>query len=89
MINPNNVFDLWDIFVNELIGSVGLTIILGLIVIWFIGVKLRMPFEVQFMFGLIFLSIIYTESRIFLIWVFVVLIIGLLFYYAVNKAMKR
>lgn len=89
MINPSNFFDLYDIFVNELIGDVWLAIILGLIVIWILTIKAKMPFELSLLFGVLFLAIFFAETNFLIIWVFIVLLIGGLFYWMVSKAMDR
>jgi hypothetical protein len=86
--NVTNVFDFYDIFVNELVGDVVLTIILALIIIWVLSIKTKMPLEISILFGMLALSIFYAETQIIIIWVFVVLIIGLMFYYVIDKAFK-
>lgn len=88
MINQSNVFDLYDIFVNELVGDVVLTIIIALVLVWFLSIKARMPLEVSLLFGVLILVIFFAETQLLIIWVFVVLIIGALFYYTLNKIMR-
>ena len=78
-------FDLYQIFVNELIGSVFLAIIFFMIIIWFTAIKLKMPFQLSILFGLLFILIMFAETFIMILYVFVVLIVGGLFYYAVSK----
>lgn len=89
MINQTNVFDIYDIIVNELVGDVWLTIILGLILTLFIAIKAKMPLQVSIFFGMLWLVIMFAETNILIIWVYVVLFAGILFYYAISKAFKR
>lgn len=88
MINDSNFFDLYDIFVNELVGDVILFIIIALIVVWYLSIKAKMPFQLSILFGLLLLAILFTETIILVIWVFVVLTVGLMFYYMINKVMR-
>ena len=88
MIVQEDVFDLYNILVNELAGDVWIAIILGLIIVWLMAIKLKMPYELSILFGLLFVTIMFSETFIIILWVFVVLITGLLFYYAITKAME-
>ena len=89
MINESNFLDLHDIFINELVGDVVLAIIISLVLVWFLSIKVKMPFELSILFGLLLLSIFFAQyTSLITIWVFVVLIIGLMFYYAINKIMR-
>ena len=87
---PENFLDLHDVIFNELIGDIWLTIIIGLIVIFFLSIRFKMPFEQFIIFGVLWLSIMFAAyTGMIIIWVFIGLIIGLIFYYAMAKAMKR
>ena len=88
MIIQEDVFDLYNILVNELAGDVWIAIILGLIIVWLMAIKFKMPYELSILFGLLFITIMFSETFIIILWVFVVLISGLLFYFAVTKAME-
>ena len=88
MINQSNFLDLYDVFVNELIGDVNLAIILGLIVIWFLTIKAKMPYQLSILFGVFWLIIMFAETNLIIIWVFVVLFVGTSFYYMLSKAFK-
>ncbi len=89
MVNQDNFFDLWDIFANELIGDVWLFIILGLILIWFLSIKFKMPYQLSVLFGMLWLVIIFAETQIYIIWVFVVLYIGTSFYFMYSRGLRR
>lgn len=88
MQNITEFFDLYDIFVNELIGDVLLTIIVALVVVFILSIKCKMPLEMSILFGLLLLAIFYIETQIIIIWVFVVLAVGLMFYYVIDKAFR-
>ena len=85
MIIQEDVFDLYNILVNELAGDVWIAIILGLIIVWLMAIKLKMPYELSILFGLLFITIMFSETFIIILWVFVVMIAGVLFYYAMAK----
>lgn len=88
MVNQNNFFDLYDIFVNELVGDVMLFVIVALIIIWYLSIKAKMPYQLAILFGLLLLTILFAKTNILIIWVFIVLIVGLMFYYMINKVMR-
>ena len=89
MVNQDNFLDLWDIFANELVGDAMLFIILALVLVWFVSIKAKMPFQLSILFGLLLLTIFFAqESGFLIIWVFVVLIVGVMFYYVLNKAIR-
>ncbi len=87
-ITSNNYFDLYNLFVNELIGDLWLAVIIGLIIIFVISLKSRVPHEVNVLFAVLWLSIIYATSFIDNIWVLLVMFVGLIFYYRMNKSFQ-
>jgi len=89
VFNPSNYFDLYDIFVNQIFGNLNLFIIVLLVVIWFLIAKFNLPFEVGVLLSIIFLSIIVIQTFNILIWVFIVLIIGLIFFIPISKVFER
>ncbi len=88
VINTDNFLDFYDIWVNELVGDVWLFIFLGLIVIWYLAIKSKMPTEVSFLFAIIFLSAIFAKTGLTILWVFTVLGAGLIFYYKISKIIR-
>ena len=88
MVDQSNFFDLYDIFVNELIGDLWLAIIVSLVVLWYLTIKAKMPYQLSILFGILLLAIWFAETFIMIIWVFVVLAVGLLFYHGVNKILQ-
>ena len=84
--NVNNFLDLWDIWVNELIGSVWLFIFLGIIVISYLSVKSKLSIEVTIMLNLLFITIVFTKATgLSILWVFVLGAAALIFYYFYQK----
>ena len=88
MVNPNNFFDLYQVFVNELIGDVNLAIIIGLIIIIYVCIRMRMPFQVPMVFAVLWAAIMFAQTRIWGLWVFAVLFAGTIFYYYMNKVIR-
>ena len=91
MVNINNFLDIWDLFVNELVGSVWLFIFLGIVVISYFAVKSKLPTEVIILLNILFVSIVYMGSRgsLLILWVFVVFGVGILFYYFYQKTIRQ
>lgn len=87
-MNITNYLDLYDVFANELIGDIWLMIIISLVLVWFLTVKAKMPFEMSILFGLLLLSIFFAQTQFVLIWILLVLVVGSLFYYSINKIIK-
>ena len=84
MIGENEVFDLWKIMM-ELVGDVNLFIILGMILIIFNLIKASAKFEVTMMIVNLFLLIVYAETKIITLYLFVIFYSGTVFYYNLVK----
>lgn len=87
--NPNYFLDIWDIWVNELVGDVWLFIFLGLILIWFLAAKGKLTTEVSMLFAILFLAAIFSKTGLTILWAFTVLGVGLLFYYKMSKIIRQ
>ena len=88
--NVNNYLDLWDIFVNELIGSVWLFIFLGIIVISFLSIKAKFSMEVTIIMNVLFLAIVFTKATgLSVLWTFILLGTGVLFFYVYQKLIRH
>lgn len=83
-ITQDNYFDLWNIFVNELVGNIWLAIILGIILIVYLAAKSNIPYQVTVLFLFIWGGIIYSATLLNEIWAFMLLIAGLLFYFGIS-----
>ncbi len=88
MVEPSGIFDFWGIISNEIIGDVWLAIFIFLIAIILATVKLKIPFEVQILFIILTLSMLFSETLFPIIWVFTVMIVGLIFYWFISKALN-
>lgn len=88
-IFQENYFDLWQVFVNEIVGDIWIFIIIGLILLVYFSIKANFPFEVTIMFSVLWLSLVFSKATsLIVIWAFIVLFIGGLFYYTISKALK-
>lgn len=88
-MNIDNFLDLWDIWVNELVGDVWLFVFLGVVVIAYLSVKSKFPLEIALMLEMLFLAIVFAKSNLIIIWVFVVLGAGTLFYFIYHKLIRQ
>lgn len=87
-LDQTQYFDLYQVVVNEIIGDVLLAVIIGLVVIVFLSIKKKMPYELSILFAMLWLVVIFSETNLIIIWTFVVLGVGLMFYFAVSKAIE-
>lgn len=87
-MNPSNFLDLWDIFVNELVGSVWIFIFISLAIIIYLGAKLKFSTEVTLLLSALFLMIVFAKTYMVILWVFILLGIGSLFYYIYQKKIR-
>ena len=88
--NTDNFLDLWDIWVNELIGSVWLFIFLGIVVISYLSVKSKFSLEVVVVLNVLFLTIVFANATgLSILWIFIVLGVGTLFYYIYQKTIRQ
>ena len=88
MINPNNFLDLWDIWVNELVGDVWLFIFLGLIIILYLSIRAKLSSEVTVLLSVLFLAIMFAQTKFIIIWAFIILFIGGLFFFKYQKMIR-
>jgi hypothetical protein len=89
-LNVNNFFDLGDLFFNELMGSVWLAVLVGLLFVFILAIKKKIPLEVTLMLGMLWLMVCISYSiGLSILWIFLVLVIGAIFYYQTTKALNR
>jgi hypothetical protein len=90
-MNQSNYFDLVNIWMNELIGSALLFFFVGIVIIFFIGLKSRMSWEMSLILSVLWtgicFSIGYAIYEIF--WTLAIILVAVLFYYNISKAFKR
>jgi len=90
MVVMDNFLDIWDIFVNELIGSVWLFIFLGIVVISYLSIKSKFSMEITILLNILFLSIVFARATgLLILWVFILLGGGLMFYYFYQKTIRQ
>lgn len=88
--NVDNFLDLWDIWVNELIGDVWLFVFLGVIVISYLSIKAKFTMEVTVILNVLFLMIVFARATgLSILWVFIVLGVGAFFYYIYQKTIRH
>ncbi len=89
MVTQNNFFDLWDIFVNELIGDIWLSIFIGLIVIFVLTIKFKMSFELTSSFGLLWIMVAFAATFMEILWVLAILAASTFFFYNAIRALNE
>ncbi len=89
MVVMDNFLDLWDIWVNELIGSVWLFIFLGIVLIAYLSARLKFSMQMTILLELLFLTIVFARSNLIILWVFILLAGGLMFYYFYQQTIRR
>lgn len=89
MVDITNFLDFYNLYFNELIGDIFLGVIVGLIIVILLTIKFKMPFKVSLLFGLIWLAIVFEATGLEIIWVFVVLAVGGISYYAISRIFNR
>ena len=87
--NISNFLDIWDIWVNELVGIVWLFIFLGIVVISYLSIKSKLSLEITILLNILFLSIVFARSNLIILWTFILLGGGLMFYYFYQKAIGQ
>lgn len=89
MFNPESYLDIYDFYFNEVIGDVFLGIVIGLIIVWLLTIRAKMPYQLSILFGLLWLAIVFSETQLPIIWTFIGLVVGGLFYYTMAKIFTR
>lgn len=89
-MNMSNYFDLKEIWINELFGDVWIFLFVGLIAIWIISAKAKIPFQVATLFSIFWIGLCVSVgySSYGILWGFAVLFAGFMFYYGVAKLLK-
>ena len=77
MITESNIFDLRNIFINELAGNLFLFVIISLILIFYFATKYNVPYQASVMLSAIFLLIMFAgfSDALIMVWVFIVIAI--------------
>ena len=88
-IEESEIFDFWGILSNEIIGDTWLTIFLFAIAIIFMTLKFKMPLELQIIFLVLVLAALFAKTLLLIIWVFTVLVVGVIAYWFIGNAMQK
>jgi hypothetical protein len=90
-MNMSNYFDLKQVWVNELVGDVWVFLFLGLIMIWLVSAKAKVPFQVASLLSIVWIGLAFTAvstAEFTIIWAIVIMFAGFVFYYGVAKLLK-
>ncbi len=90
-MNQSAYFDLEDIWINELVGDVWLFLFVGIIIIWFVSIKAKIPYEISIILSVFWVGVVFASAfdAILIAWILAVAGVGFLFYYNLTKALKR
>lgn len=90
-MNQTQFFDLHQIWVNELIGDFMIFFIVGLIVLWLLSLKAKIPYHVISILTIVWVGLLYSfySGEMLIFWVLVVLFVSINFYYNISKAISR
>lgn len=88
-ITQNNYLDIGNLIVNEFVGSVTLTIIIGLVWITYIAAKYRFPAVVTVAISLLWAGFVVTIAYNNILWLLMMLVLATLIYLLYAKVFKR
>jgi len=89
MVNPDNYFDLYDFFVNELIGSQTLAIIVSFLLLYWFTSKFNINFQTTVLLSLVLLVGLALMFSNQLLWLLAGIIAGALFFYMISTLIRR
>ena len=89
-MNMSNYLDFKQVWVNELVGDTWLFLILGLIIIWLVAAKAKIPFQVTSLLSILWISVCFTigYGEFTILWAMAIMGAGFVFYYGVAKLLK-
>lgn len=88
-IDPNMPFALHDLFFNEIMGDVTLGILLATILFLFNVIRFKISYPSTMLLGIILLGILYSDTKIQILWVIAGVIPSLIFYYNMIRIIDR
>jgi len=91
LINQENYLDVWQLFVNVIIGDLWLFVFIGCILITYFCLRKQVGWQPTIMLNLIWLMIVFSEATdaLLIVWVFILLFIGSILYFTISKALRR
>ncbi len=90
-MNVTNYFDLEEVFVHELVGSVWLFVFIGIILIWYVAIKSKLNFEIPLISSILFGGICFSiaKGELLILWFMVVMFSAFMFYYGVSNIINK
>lgn len=88
-MDVNNFLDLKDILINELVGDTMLFVIVGIVLIWIVALRFKMPMEVAALMTAFFVLILGFTTNLLILKVLVVLAIAVIFYMMYARYLRR
>ena len=85
-LNPNNYFDVWGPM-QELIGETDLIVTVTIVIVAYMSLKADLDMGPTILLILLWASILFAQTFLVGLWIFVVTSTGLIFYY--NYAQKH
>lgn len=89
-MDTQTFFDLKTLYFSELIGDTWLGIAIGCLIISFIAIKNKVPFEIVILLNVLWVLIVYATIEGFtLLWILIVMLAGFYIYYEMSKIIRR
>lgn len=88
-ITENNWMDIGNTLINEVIGSAGLFIVIGLIIINYFGVKNNLPIQINLVLSFLFIGMTISYVYNALVWMIRLFMAGIIIYALFPKFFKR
>lgn len=91
MVNQSAYFDLYDVWVNELVGDILLFVIVGLLVVIYLSIKTNMPYQLTILFSSLWVLVVFSVATetLLIMYILTILVIGGGFYYIYSKLLRR
>lgn len=83
-----NFFDMFDLLRNDLAGDTNIFIIGGFVIIWYLGLKFKMPFAINLLLAGLWAAIVYDVVANLTAWILLVLGGSFSFYYAIKDVFQ-
>jgi len=87
--SSDEYFDLYGLLFEDLLGSVWLVIIIGIIITFYFAVYLNLSFQISILSGMLWIAVISAITINVFLWALVVLVAATLFYFMVSQKLRR
>ena len=90
-MNVTNYFDLEEVLVYELVGSVWIFVFLGIILIWYASIKAKLNFEIPLIATVLFSGICFSiaYNELLILWLLAIMFAGFTFYYGLSNIINK